>query len=102
MIAPGDNLEFLASLHFRGRVRAAPEVKEAVKQVLRRDPRAGVSVCGNIKELAFVEESRLYVVLFGRRNNNIFFMYLFDGDQKAELEATKEDIQERYRRGELK
>jgi len=46
MVAPGDSLEFQASGEFRDRISDAPEILDAAKEALRRDPYRGRVIGG--------------------------------------------------------
>ena len=101
MVPPGDNLEFMASGFFRDRIKNAPEVLEAIKEVLRKNPKEGSEIISGVMLLEFQIHGNDFVIFFKRQGNSIGFMYLFFKDEHASIESKIADLKMRKKGGQL-
>ena len=99
MTAPGDNLEFQASLYFRARASLAPLLLDAVKKLFREDPNAGDVIFSDIKERSFEAQGEQFILIFSRRGNRISLMHVYRHDEREPLAAKKKYLVEQRRMG---
>lgn len=92
MTAPGDHLEFQASGEFRDRVAGTPEVLEAVKAALRRDPRFGVLLADEFFAADLRIGSEQLVLFYRRRRNVIGLLAVFMKDEETRIDAKRREL----------
>ena len=98
MTAPGNNLDFMASAHFRARAESALGLLEANKKVLRENLRAGVEILPGIRELALELEGRAFVVIFARRSNAFGLMHVYESHEEQALAAQKKYLIDSFKK----
>lgn len=89
MVAPGDNLEFQASGAFRDQAKLAPEIVDAAKEALRRNPRSLRWLCGEFWDMQLRIGDADLVFLIRRRKNTISFLAVFDHGAQSEIVAKR-------------
>jgi hypothetical protein len=96
MTAPGENLEFYPSTHYKKKVSGAPVIEAAVEAAIGNGAYSAVAVAGPVREMLVLAGAATVVVFFARRGNSIGLIGIFQADEDSLIKRKRAELKKLF------